>query len=165
MNMKLSTLGCLVGVVLLTGCANNAYLQAKQRTAAGGELDQQEAAAQRTLQDEQRRQADLQARQRSVDAEVARNAQRISQLQGDLRKQDAQLAAALKGRKITRAQHDQVKGQLEGLRADTQRAELENQGSALSRTSGNDAAKQAELAKLEERKRALEKTLSAIAAR
>lgn len=166
--MQISRWFCalLLGGALATGCANNPYLEAKQRTAAGGELDQQQAAAQRDLDAEKRRQADMQARRQGIDAEIARNSQRISALQGDLKKQDAQLAAALSSRKITKAQHDQLKRQVEGLRADTNSAELENQRAAMSKSpGGNDTAKQAELAKLEERKKALEKTLSAMTAR
>ncbi len=156
----------LLGLALLAGCANNAYFEAKQRTAAGGELDRQEAAAQQALQSERARQADLQTRQRAIDTEIARNAQRITALQGDLKRQEAQLAAALNGRKITKSQHDQVKRQLDALQADTQRADMENQGAALSKQAqGVDAAKRAELARLEERKRALEQTLSAMTAR
>jgi chromosome segregation ATPase len=163
--MKRFFLVPVLGIAVLSGCANNAYLQAKERTAAGGELDRQEAAARKALGDEKRRQAELQGRQQGIDAEIARNSQRISALQGDLSRQKAQLATALNGRKITKRQHDQMKRELDGILADTQRADLENQGAAMSKTQGNDAAKQAELAKLEERKRALEKTLSVMTAR
>lgn len=164
--MPITKFSCaaLLGVALVTGCANNPYFDARQRTAAGGELDQKEAAAQRDLEAERRRQAGMQVQRQGIDTEIARNSQRISALQGDLKKQDAQLAAALSARKITKAQHDQIKRQVDGLRADANSAELENQRAAVSKAPGNDAAKQAELAKLEERKRALEKTLSAMTA-
>lgn len=165
MQMKSHVFTALLGAVLLTGCANNPYLEARQRTTAGGELDQREAAAQRDLDAERRRQSDMHIRRQGIDAEIARNSHRISALQGDLKKQDAQLAAALSARKITKAQHDQIKRQVDGLRADTNSAELENQRAAGSKTPSNDAAKQAELAKLEERKKALETTLSAMTAR
>ena len=165
MSKKWCMAASMLAVVALTGCANNAYLQAKQRTAPGGELDQQAAAAQRGLEVEKRKQAELQGRQKTVDTEISQNAKRISALQGDLIKQDTQLAAALKKRKITKAQHDQLKRQVEALRGDTQRVELENQGAALSKNAAGDAEKQAQLGKLEERKRALEKSLSAMTAR
>lgn len=165
MLIQRSVFWALLGVVVLSGCANNAYLLAKQRTAAGGELETQQAAADRALQDELRRQAELKRQQERTDSEIALNSQRIAALQGDLRKQEAQLKAALNGRKITKAQHDQLKRQLDGLRTDAQRADMENQGSASSKTPAGDPARQAELAKLEERKKALEKALATMTAR
>ena len=158
-------LAALLGAALLAGCAGNPYIDAKRRTAAGGELDQQQAAADARLADEQRRNVALQGQKTSVDTEVARNAQRIGALQNDLKRQDAQLAAALKARQVDKTRYDQLKRQLNDLQADTQRADMDNRGAALSKSPGADAAKQAELADLEKRKKALEDALAALTKR
>lgn len=166
MQARVLSLTALAGALLLAGCANNPYLDAKRRTAAGGELDQQEAAARRDLDAEQRRRAAITTQKADVDAQIQRNSQRIASLEKDLRAQDRQLADALKSRKIDKTRHDDLKRQLEDLRADTQRADLDNQRDGMSKTpTSGDAAKQAQLAELEKRKKALEDALGALTKR
>ncbi|MFC3337608.1 hypothetical protein [Paracandidimonas soli] len=79
-----------------------------------------------------------------------------------LKTQEAQLAAALRARKVSKSQHDQLKRELDSLKAGTQQADLDNQGSAFSKK-GVDPQKEAQLKALERRKKELEDTLAKLA--
>lgn len=149
---------------LLAGCAGNAYLDAKRNTAAGGQLERDTAAAQRDLDGARARNVQLQTDRERMAGQIEQDRQRIASLEGDLRRQETALAAALKAGKVSQARHAQLKRELDTLRADTQAAELANRSRAMAKTSDAqaDAAKQAQLRELERRKKALEDALAAM---
>ena len=150
---------------LLSGCAGNAYLDAKQNTAAGGRQERDIANANADLERARAQNASLQNASARRQAEIDRDKRRVATLESDLRKQDATLAAALKSGKVTKARHAQLKRDLDALRGDTQSAELENQRLALARTpdAKADAAKETQLRELEQRKKTLEDALAQMA--
>lgn len=148
-------------VLLLAGCAN-AYLDAKRNTAPGGAQEQQLIAANQRLAVAQDRNQSLQDQKMQRDREIERNSRRISALESSLKTQEAQLAAALRARKVSKGQHDQLKRELDSLKAGTQQADLDNQGSAFSKK-GVDPQKEAQLKALERRKKELEDTLAKLA--
>ncbi|KQP11866.1 hypothetical protein [Pseudorhodoferax sp. Leaf267] len=151
--------------VLLSGCAGNAYLDAKRNTAAGGKMDQDIAASQADLDRARAQNASLQSATANRQAEIDRDKRRVASLESDLRKQDATLAAALKSGKVTKARHAELKKQLDQLKGDTQSAELDAQRLAMAKTPDAQAtaAKEKQLQDLEKRKKGLEDALAAMA--
>lgn len=151
---------------LLAGCANNAYLDAKRNTAAGGAQSQQIQAAKTDLQTAQTQNMRLASDKARREDELARNNQRIRALETDLRKQDATLASALKSKQVTQARYNELKREMDAVRTETQSVDLQNRGDAMSTGDAKaDAAKEARLKDLERRKQDLEKALAGLAQR
>lgn len=155
----------LLGAAAVTGGCANAYLDAKRRTAPGGEIDVQTQAAQSDLDRQRAHQTALQKESRTVDAQIRSNDQRIQSLQTTLRQQQQTLAKALKDRKISQARHDDLKRQLDAAQADTSAVQLQNQGKPLTRSIDPQAsaAQEQQLKDLEKRKQDLEAVLANLA--
>ena len=161
MRSLIARFACVSVVVALSGCAN-AYLDAKQNTAPGGAQEQQLIAANQRLAVAQSKNQSLQDQKLQREREIDRNSRRISALEASVKKQESQLAAALRARKVSQGQHDQLKRELDSLKAGAQQADLDNQGSAFSKK-GVDPQKEAQLKALEKRKKELDATLAKLA--
>ena len=160
-------LPCAAAAALLgAGCADNPYLDAKRNTAPGGRQERDINAANAQLAGAQAQNASLQSATARREQEIDRNDRRIRTLQADLRRQDAALTQALRSKRLTQARHDQLRRDLDGLRNDSQTAELQNQGSRMAKSSdaAADAAKEARLRDLEKRRHDLEQALAAVGA-
>lgn len=155
----------LFAALLLGGCSNIPYLDAKARTRSGGELDQQQAAAQSDLDQQRQRHTGLSDAKTKRDAEIARDNRRIAALDKDLKAQDRQLAAALKAQRVDQARYNDLKRQLDALQADTETARQDQARAAASPDGPGDTAKAAKLAELEQRKKSLEEALGALTTR
>ena len=155
---------CVALAVLLTGCAGNAYLDAKRNTAAGGQLERDTNAAQRDLDNARARNEQIKRDQVRVDQQIEQDRRRIAAVDSDLRKQDAALAAALKAGKVSQFRHASLKKELDALRTETQSADMANRAQAMAKGDAKaDAAKEQQLRNLESRKQALEQALAAMA--
>lgn len=157
--------GILVITLLVTSCATNPYTDAKRRTAAGGENSVRLTEAQVRTDKANIDKTLLEDKVLQSDRDIERNARRIASAEADLINNDKQLASALQSRKISQARHDQLKREVDGLRAEVQRADLDNQARGMSRNPNPaaDAAKEARLKDLEKRKKELEDTLAKLA--
>lgn len=158
----------LPALLLLGGCAaTGAYMDAKDNTRAGGRQEQQIAAARTDLTTAQGQNTQLQDAKLQRERELERQDKRIRAVEEDLRKQDAALANALKGKQVTQARYNEIKREMDAIRSEAQAVDMQNRGDALAKTSDPkaDAAKEARLKELERRKAELEGTLSALAKR
>ncbi|MFZ3119615.1 MAG: hypothetical protein WA159_15010 [Variovorax sp.] len=158
-------LAAILGATLLAaGCANNAYLESKRYTAAGGQMERDTSNANAQFASAQVANAQLQTTVARQDAEIAENARRIKTLNAELQTQHARLTAALKSKRLTQARHDQLKRELDGIRADSQSVELENDRARMAKTQDPKAeeAKRQKLKDLETRKKQLETQLGAL---
>lgn len=157
----MSALRLLPLVLLVSGCAT--YLDAKNNTAVGGQQDRDKAAARADLAAAQSQNASLQVQKQQRDAEIERNNQRIRALQADLKKQDTALANALKAKQVSQARYNELKKEMDSVKAETQSVELQNNGDALAKPDAKaDAAKEARLKDLERRKKELEAALAGL---
>ena len=152
--MKKFSLTCLLIVSgASSGCAT--YLDAKDATRAGGSIDQQKAAANAQLTSAKTQNTALQDQQMLRENEMARMDKRIQAAQTDLTKQNAELADALKTRKLTQARHDAIKQDLSAIQAEMGTLDLQNKMSAGSRTNdaGARSVQEKKLSDLEARKK------------
>ena len=154
-------LTCLSLVAMLSGCAN-AYLDAKRNIAPGGALDNELREANYQLASAKARNDSLQDQKMAREREIERNNRRINALSASVKKQESELTAALNARKVSKGQYDQLKRELDSLKAGTQQADMDNQSSAFSKKSV-DPQKEAQLKALEKRKQELEATLAKLA--
>ena len=95
------------GLAVLGGCAT--YQEARSNVAAGGALDQQQAAARQDLARAQTENTRLGGEKARREAEIKRSDERLRQVERDLRVQDQALATALKARQIDQRRHAQLK--------------------------------------------------------
>ena len=145
--------------VTVGGCGT--YMEAKEATRAGGTIDRQKAAANADLAVARAENARLQDEQLNRQREIDRVERRIQAAQDDLVKQQEALAAALRSRQITQGRHDQVRRDLDSIRAEMSAVELEHK---MDRTTDPraQAEKERKLAALEKRKRELEGVIAAM---
>lgn len=162
-----ATVAWMMLALLGGGCAAGVYLDARRNVAPGGQQERDIAAANTQLTAAQAQNAQLQQARTQRERDLDDNDRRIRALEADLHRQDATLAAALKARQVTQGRHDQIRRDLDALRADMQAVQMQNRGDRLAKTSepGADAAKEARLRDLEKRKKELEGALSALARR
>ena len=150
--------------LLLSGCAANTYLDAKRNTAPGGQQERDIAAAKTELATAQQQNVSLSDQKLQREREIERNNKRIRAMEVDLRKQDAALASALKSKKVTQARYNELKREMDAVKAEMQSVDLQNKGDAFGAPDAKaDAAKEARLKDLERRKKDLETALAALA--
>lgn len=153
----------LLAALLLAGCANT-YLDAKRNVAPGGQQERDIAAAKTDLAAAQAQNVSLSDQKVQRDREIERNNKRIRAIEADLRKQDAALASALKSKQVSQARYNELKKEMDAVKAEMQSVDLQNKGDAFATpNAGADAAKEAKLKDLERRKRDLETALAALA--
>lgn len=150
--------------LLLSGCAANTYLDAKRNTAPGGQQERDIAAAKTELATAQQQNVSLSDQKLQREREIERNNKRIRAMEVDLRKQDAALASALKSKQVTQARYNELKREMDAVKAEMQSVDLQNKGDAFGAPDAKaDAAKEARLKDLERRKKDLETALAALA--
>jgi hypothetical protein len=150
--------------LLLSGCAANTYLDAKRNTAPGGQQERDIAAAKTELATAQQQNVSLSDQKLQREREIERNNRRIRAMEADLRKQDAALASALKSKQVTQARYNELKKEMDAVKAEMQSVDLQNKGDAFGAPDAKaDAAKEARLKDLERRKKDLETALAALA--
>ncbi|MBX3604742.1 MAG: hypothetical protein KF788_05710 [Piscinibacter sp.] len=150
--------------LLLSGCAANTYLDAKRNTAAGGQQERDIAAARGELAAAQAQNVSLSDQKLQREREIERNNKRIRAMEADLRKQDAVLASALKAKQVSQARYNELKREMDAVKAEMQSVDLQNKGDAFGAPDPKaDAAKEARLKDLERRKKDLENALAALA--
>ena len=77
---------------------------------------------------------------------------------------DAALASALKSRQVSQARYNELKREMDAVKAEMQSVDLQNKGDAFAQPDPKaDAAKEARLKELERRKKDLETALAALA--
>lgn len=138
----------------LAGCAGNPYFDAKNRTAAGGQLDTEQKAANAQLSGAKAENTRLQADKAQRDREIQANDQRIKALTASLARDQRTLDSALKSQKISQQRYDELKQELEAVRAGAARGPAPN---------ASDSEKETRLRELEGRKKALEAALAGLA--
>lgn len=149
--------------LLLSGCAANTYLDAKRNTAAGGQQERDIAAAKTDLATAQAQNTSLQDQKLQREREIERNNRRIRALESDLKKQDAALASALKAKQVSQARYNELKKEMDAVKAETQSVDLQNKGDALAAPDAKaDTAKEVRLKELERRKKELEAALAGL---
>lgn len=150
--------------LLLSGCAANTYLDAKRNTAAGGQQERDIAAAKTELTTAQQQNVSLSDQKLQREREIERNNKRIRAMEADLRKQDVALASALKAKQVSQARYNELKKEMDAVKAEMQSVDLQNKGDAFGAPDAKaDAAKEARLKDLERRKKDLETALAALA--
>lgn len=153
----------LAAALSLSGCAT--YMDARSAVAPGGRIDQQRTAAQGDLQAARAENVRLSDEKLQRERELERNDRRIRAMEEDLRKQDQQLAAALKSRKVSQARYEELKREMDRIRAEMQSVDLQNKGDSFKPADAKaDAAKEQRLRDLERRKKELEGALAQLAA-
>lgn len=159
----LRTAPLAAAVLLLSGCAASTYLDAKRNTAAGGQQERDIATAKSDLASAQAQNTSLQDQKLQREREIERNNRRIRALESDLRKQDAALASALKSKQVSQARYNELKKEMDAVKAETQSVDLQNKGDAFAAPDARaDAAKEARLKDLERRKKELEAALAGL---
>jgi chromosome segregation ATPase len=153
--------------LLLGGCANNAYLDAKRNTAEGGQQSRDIAAAKTELATAQAQNVHLSDEKLQRERELDRNNRRIRALEDDLRRQDVALTDALKAKQVSQTRYNELKREMDAVRAEMQSVDMQNKGDAMAASSDPkaDAAKEARLRALEKRKKELEDALAQLAKR
>lgn len=149
--------------LLVSGCANT-YLDAKRNTAPGGQQERDIAAARTDLATAKSQNVSLSDQKLQRERELERNNKRIRALESDLRAQDAVLASALKSRQLSQTRYNELKREVDSVKAEMQSVDLQNKGDAFGTPDAKaDAAKEARLKDLERRKKELESALAALA--
>ena len=161
-----SSLGLLAAAtLLLVGCAN-AYLDAKRNVAPGGQQSQDIAAAKTDLTSAQAANASLSDQKLQRERELDRNNKRIRAVEADLRKQDVALSDAVKAKQVSQTRAAELKKEMDSIRAEMQSVDMQNKGDAFGQPDAKaDAAKEARLRALEQRKKDLEAALGAMVKR
>ncbi len=150
--------------LLLSGCAANTYLDAKRNTAPGGQQERDIAAARTELTTAQQQNVSLSDQKLQREREIERNNKRIRAMEADLRKQDVALASALKAKQVSQTRYNELKKEMDAVKAEMQSVDLQNKGDAFGTPDAKaDAAKEARLKDLERRKKDLETALAALA--
>ena len=149
--------------LLLAGCAST-YLDAKRNVAPGGQQERNIAAAKGDLAAAQAQNVSLSDQKLQREREIERNNRRIRAMEADLRKQDAALVGALKAKQVSQARYNELKKEMDAVKAEMQSVDLQNKGDAFGTPDAKaDAAKEARLKDLERRKKDLEAALAALA--
>lgn len=149
--------------LLVSGCANT-YLDAKRNTAPGGQQERDIAAARTDLATAKSQNVSLSDQKLQRERELERNNKRIRALETDLRAQDAVLASALKSRQLSQTRYNELKREVDSVKAEMQSVDLQNKGDAFGTPDAKaDAAKESRLKDLERRKKELESALAALA--
>lgn len=149
--------------LLLGGCANT-YLDAKRNVAPGGQQERDIATAKTDLTAAQAQNVSLSDQKLQREREIDRNNRRIRAMETDLRKQDAALASALKAKQVSQARYNELKKEMDAVKAEMQSVDLQNKGDAFATPDAKaDAAKEARLKDLERRKKDLETALASLA--
>jgi hypothetical protein len=157
----LKTLPFVLGfLILMSGC-DTTYRDAKRYVEPGGQGDREI----QQRRDELAREQLLQQQRRD---EVARNSADLQSIRNqtqkaefELRSQARQLDAALNAGKLTRERHSALSGELSKIQMELWKLERDSQESAnRPRNLDSSALTKRKLAELEERKKALERTLS-----
>lgn len=157
-------LAALLTALAAAGCANNPYLQSKEYTSEGGQMATDTAAAAGRLDTAQRTNVSLNQQARDQDAQIKADQARIDDLQSTLDRQQKALADALSKRKLTQARYDQLKKQVDDLRAETRAADMQNKSRAMAKPgTAADPEQQARLRQLEKRRADLEAALAKLA--
>jgi hypothetical protein len=165
MNARRLLLGSALACAAVAGCGT--YIEAKQNIAPGGKLETETAEARQTLASVKKENVQLQSTKLQRERELERNERRIQALETDLRQHDAALASALSSRRLTKARHDQLKRDLDAIRKETAAIGQQNDADRLGGVSDPkaDAAKEARLRALEQRKKELEAALATLVKR
>jgi PBP1b-binding outer membrane lipoprotein LpoB len=164
MTMTRSTPLLAAAALLLSGCAANTYLDAKRNTAPGGQQERDIAAAKTELTTAQQQNVSLSDQKLQREREIERNNKRIRAMEADLRKQDVALASALKAKQVSQTRYNELKKEMDAVKAEMQSVDLQNKGDAFGAPDAKaDAAKEARLKDLERRKKDLETALAALA--
>ena len=159
--MKRQLAVILTSTALLSGCGT--YMEAKQNTRAGGAIDQQKASARVDLTAAQTANIKLQDDKMQREREVERMDKRLRAAQNELDQQNKALNDALRSRQISQARHDQVKRDLDGIKAEMSNMELQNRMDAGTPANPQaQAEKEKKLAALEKRKNDLNAAMSAM---
>lgn len=157
------TLVAAGAALLMSGCANT-YLDAKRNTAPGGQQERDIATARTDLATAKSQNLSLSDQKLQRERELERNNKRIRALETDLRTQDAVLASALKSRQLSQSRYNELKREVDSVKAEMQSVDLQNKGDAFGTPDAKaDAAKEARLKDLERRKKELESALAALA--
>lgn len=157
------TLVAAGAALLMSGCANT-YLDAKRNTAPGGQQERDIAAARTDLATAKSQNVSLSDQKLQRERELERNNKRIRALESDLRAQDTALASALKSRQLSQTRYNELKREVDSVKAEMQSVDLQNKGDAFGTPDAKaDAAKEARLKDLERRKKELESALAALA--
>jgi PBP1b-binding outer membrane lipoprotein LpoB len=156
---SLPALAC--AALLLTGCAT--YMEARENIKPGGKIDQEKAAARTDLQSAKTEQTRLTDEKSQREAELKRNDERIRAVQADLQKHEQALQSALAAKKVSQSRYDELKRELDKVKAESQSVDLQLKSVAFKPADAKaDAAKEQRLRDLERRKAELEKQLAQV---
>lgn len=152
----------LVAVTVIGGCAAmDSYNQAGRYTAPGGGGDQQKAAAQAELQNARQQSAGLQADVALRQREIQQINERLRASEFDLAAQSRALDEAIRARRVSQAQADPLRKEIENIRIEMQKIDALNKATAAAKPDpAADEAKRKRLADLDGRRKALEATLA-----
>jgi len=152
---------CVLTGVLASGCGT--YMEAKSNIAPGGQLNRDIVSARTDLAVAKRQQADLRDAKLQRDREIERTEKRIHAVQTELARYDADLSSALQTQRLTRARHDDLKRQLSSIRAEVAALELQNGSDRMQAPDPKaQAEKETRLVALEQRRRDLEASITAL---
>jgi hypothetical protein len=136
------------------------YKQAGRYTAPGGEGDQQKAMAQAELQRARQQSAGLQADVQQRQREIQQVNERLRAGEADLVAQSGALDSAVRARRVSQAQADQIRKEIEDIRIEMQKIDALNKAAVAARPDPTvDETKRKRLADLDRRRKALEDTL------
>lgn len=156
---RLAPVAIAAAALLLAGCA---YTETSAKLARGGYYDTRLTTAQRNYENEQDRKTQLERDQQrladeraSIERDTQRYDQQLAALNAELKQSNADLERARNTNKVSRAQYDKLKADLDQLR-------LEEQAQSFSRADPGE--KQRKLEELRSRKEALQTAIKALAA-
>jgi hypothetical protein len=150
---------CLIGIALLLGACTT-YQETKQKLATGyySDLQLQADREQQLAQDDQiqlnRDLSTLQQRQKALTAEEASVNKQLAQVDADLAAAQKNLDAARAQNRISRADYDKLKSELDAL-------QLQQQKQSIA-PAADVAEKQRQLADLQKKKTALQQAIKAL---
>lgn len=122
MPIRRALLIALLASSMLGGCAT--YIEARDNVAPGGKLDQQRAAAARDLDAAQAQRAAMQQQRAQREAQLARMDDQLRRLQAEQKAHQQQLAQALRARRMTSAQHEQLSKELQSVKAQAEALQM-----------------------------------------
>jgi predicted nuclease with TOPRIM domain len=156
---SLPALAC--AALLLAGCGT--FLEARENIKPGGKIDQDKATARRDLQTAKIEQTRLTDEKAQREAELKRNDERIRAVQADLQQHEQALQRALAAKKVSQSRYDELKRELDAVKAESQSVDLQLKSVAFRPADAKaDAAKEQRLRDLERRKAELEKQLAQV---
>jgi GrpB-like predicted nucleotidyltransferase (UPF0157 family) len=147
--------------LLLAGCGT--FMEARENIKPGGMIDQQKATARTDLKAAKAEQIRLTDERSQREAELKRNDDRIRAVQADLQQQEQALQRALAANKVSQSRYDELKRELDKVKAESQSVDLQLKSVAFKPADPKaDAAKEERLRALERRKAELEKQLAQV---